>query len=385
MHTRDELARREFRRILLIKPSSLGDIVHTLPLLHGLRARYPSAQIDWLVATQFAPLIAGHPDLSSVRMFDRKAYGRILQSGSALMDFARFVDSIRRQRYDLAIDLQGLARSAALAMLCGAPVRVGFRAAREGAPLTYTHHINATGRNVHAVDRNWRFAHALGFGGHPITFDLHVSVEERARAARSLHAAATRPARSAPGASAAVAPPPLVGVVPAARWNTKVWPESSFAALIDSIHDRTPARCVLLGGREDTATCERIAAACRQMPGNLAGMTGVREFAAVISELSAVVCLDSAAAHFAAAFDRPLVCIVGPTNPARTGPYNRPDSVARVPLGCSPCYLRKLSQCRHEHRCMRELTVGVVAEKLIAAMDGASNTTAATLGLVRAG
>lgn len=386
MPHRDDLARREFRRILLIKPSSLGDIVHALPLLHGLRSRYPGAQIDWLVATPFAPLIAGHPDLSSVRIFDRKTYGRMLRSGAALIDFARFVDSLRRQRYDLAIDLQGLARSAALAVLCGAPIRMGFRAAREGAPLTYTHHVASASGSAHAVDRNWRFSHALGFGDQPIRFDLRLAAEERTRAARLLDDAVTaKPDRSTSTVQAAKEARRVVGVVPAARWETKVWSEANFAALIDVIHDRTPARCVLLGGREDAAICQRIAAACRCTPGNLAGTTGVREFAAVIAELSAVVCLDSAAAHLAVAFDRPLVCIVGPTNPARTGPYGRLDSVARVPVDCSPCYLRKLSQCRHEHRCMRELTVGVVAEKVIAALNHSVATPSGMPTLVRAG
>jgi ADP-heptose:LPS heptosyltransferase len=87
-----DLSRRAFERILLIKPSSLGDVVHALPVLHGLRRRYPNARIDWLISTSLAPLIEGHPDLSELVPFDRRRYGRMAYRPTAAADFVRFIE-----------------------------------------------------------------------------------------------------------------------------------------------------------------------------------------------------------------------------------------------------------------------------------------------------
>ena len=141
------LARRSFDRILLVKPSSLGDIVHALPVLHGLRAAYPEATIDWLVASPFVPLIESHPELNGVVAFDRAKFSRLARSPTVAADFVRFVRDLRRRKYDLAIDLQGLFRTGFLTWASGAAVRIGFRNARESAAVFYSHKISAAERS----------------------------------------------------------------------------------------------------------------------------------------------------------------------------------------------------------------------------------------------
>ena len=149
------LSSRSFARILLIKPSSLGDLVHALPVLHGLRQRYPRARIDWLAGSAFAPLIEGHPDIHEVVRFDRQRFGRMVVSPSALVGFHRFRKDLRRRNYDLVIDLQGLFRSGFLSWSTGAKVRIGFAQAREGAKWFYTDLIGPSPHDTHAVDRNY--------------------------------------------------------------------------------------------------------------------------------------------------------------------------------------------------------------------------------------
>ena len=115
-----DVAQRSFERILLIKPSSLGDVVHALPVLHGLRERYPRARIDWFIASDFAPLLEGHHELNELVVFDRRRFGRLARSPRIAGEFWQFVASLRDRRYDLVIDLQGLFRTGFSAWASGA-------------------------------------------------------------------------------------------------------------------------------------------------------------------------------------------------------------------------------------------------------------------------
>lgn len=344
------LSQRSFEHILLIKPSSLGDVVHTLPVLHGLRRRYPNARIDWLISTSLAPLIEGHPDLNELVLFDRRRYGRMVYSPTAAADFVRFLGRLRAARYDLVIDLQGLFRTGFFTRASGSPVRIGFSDAREGGSWFYNHHLPSLGIDAHAVDRNYSVARLLGFEDVPIEFNIPLTNGDRASAEELLReVACNNPKR-------------LLAVVPGARWETKVWLPERFSATIDELQTDPGVRCVLLGGPDEAARCAQIATACRDTPLNLAGRTPLRIMAAVLAQADAVLCHDSGAMHVAVALNRPVVCLVGPTNPTRTGPYRRPGDVVRLDLDCAPCYLRKLSQCPYDHRCMKELETAVVVE-----------------------
>ena len=347
-----DLSMRGFDRILLVKPSSLGDVIHALPVLSGLRVRYPDARIDWLVSPAFAPLIAHHPDLSEAVIFDRRFYAGIGRNWAATKAFGGFVRGLRQRRYDLVIDLQGLFRSGFLTFVTRAPVRIGFRRAREFARFFYTHYLYEIDANVHAVDRNYLVASLLGFEDVPIRFDLALTEDER-RAGKAL-------VRRTRGDEHA----PIVGVIPGTRWETKQWAVEKFSQAIDLISQEGKAHCILLGSPDERGLCADIVSGCNAPVTNLAGRTNVRELAAAIASCDTILCHDSAPMHFAVALNKPLVCLIGPTNPARTGPYRRPEDVCRLDLDCSPCYFRRLAQCPHNHRCMRDLSVSLVVERV---------------------
>lgn len=354
-----DLAREVFSRILLIKPSSLGDIVHALPVLHGLRVRYPEACINWLVSSSCAPLIADHPDLDEVLLFDRRRFGRLGRSLSATRAFLEFLRELRSRHYDLVIDLQGLFRSGFLAWASRARVRLGFAAAREASWLFYTHRLAPSPTIQHAVEKNYSVAGVLGFADVPIKISLPLAEADHASAASLL-----REARLSDES-------PFVAVVPGTRWETKLWSTERFAETVNAIQDGENVPCVLLGGPEEVMRGDAIAKGCRNRPINLTGRTNLRQLTAILERAALVLTQDSAAAHLAAALDRPLVCLIGPTNPNRTGPYRRNEDVIRLDLHCAPCYLRRLSQCGYQHRCMRdlstELVVTAVRERLRAA------------------
>jgi heptosyltransferase-1 len=358
-HTRigNELSGRAFQRILLIKPSSLGDVIHALPVLHGLRKRYPESTIDWLIATPFAPLVENHPDLNETILFDRRRFGRISRNPRAAMEFLRFTRELRCRRYDLTIDLQGLFRSGFLSWASRAPVRLGFRAAREGARVFYTHQIPVSDPDAHAVDKNFLVGAFLGFGDQPVEFNLGVDAKARDEVSRILESHSVNESG------------PLLVVAPGARWETKRWNPARFAETIDRFVSETGGRCVVVGGPDEVELCQPVASLGGSRPVDLSGSSTLPQLTALVARADVVLCHDSAVAHLAVALNRRVVCLTGPTNPRRTGPYGQLEAVLRLDLSCSPCYFRRLSQCRHNQRCMAELSVPVVVAKVRKALE----------------
>ncbi len=170
------LAGIEPARVCIIKPSSLGDVVHALPILSALRGVWPSAHLTWVVNAPFREVLLGHPDLDELIVYDRRGRGidRLGISG-----MAGILGKLGRGRYDLTIDLQGLLRSALMAAATGAKVRVGMADAREGARWFYTHRVDAPRLGLHAVDRVLRVAAELGADVSEPRFNLPIAEADR--------------------------------------------------------------------------------------------------------------------------------------------------------------------------------------------------------------
>ena len=344
-----DLAARDFRRILILKPSSPGDIIHALPVLHGLRRRFLTAHLAWLVATPFVDLIGADPALNEVIPFDRRRFGGMWRSPMIAREFLTFVRSLRARRFDLVIDLQGLFRSGFLAWASGAGVRLGLADAREGAWLFHTKRLSRPTGSGHAADLNYRVAETLGFADAPPDFTIHRTAEDEAAAGRLLAEAIGAADR------------PFAVLVPGTRWETKCWPAERFGQLARTLRDRHGLPSILVGGRDDQPRGQAAVAAAGGAAADLCGRTTLRQLAALIARSAVVVTADSTPMHMTAALDRPLEALFGPTNPERTGPWRRGEAVVRLDLACSPCYLRNLRQCQHGHECMDRLDVARVA------------------------
>ncbi len=345
-----DLASRPFRRILLIKPSSPGDIIHALPVLHGLRHRYPNAHLAWLVATPFADLIEADPALDEVIRFDRKRFGRLGRNLSVTREFIAFVKELRHKQFDLVVDLQGLFRSGFLALATGAKVRVGFAAARELAWLFYSHKISQDNPDDHAADKNYRVARLLGFADAPMDFGIATTDDDRQQAARLLKETGLNEKQR------------YAILVVATRWETKCWPPQRYGELAGLLRKQHGISSLIVGGADDIEQGRIAKQASAGAAENICGQTTLRELAALISDAAIVVTADSTPMHMAAAMGRPLVALFGPTNPDRTGPYRRSPNVLSLNRECSPCYIRKLGQCAHDHACMQQLSAESVAE-----------------------
>jgi heptosyltransferase I len=264
-------------RILIVKPSSLGDVIHALPTVNLIRRQFPEAHITWLINRELSSLLQRCPVINDRIEFYRR------NSGSWFSLLRR----LRRERFDLVVDLQGLLRSGLFTFGTRAPRRLGLNDAREGANLFYNEIVEVP--RAHAIDRYLCAARYLGCPDGPVGFPL--GLESRA------------PARS------------LIALNPLARWETKIWGDDNFSALLDRLPTE---RVVLIGSARER---ERIESINRGRARNLAGTLDLYELAELYRQCVVVITNDTGPMHLAAAVGTPVLALFGPTDPALVGPY----------------------------------------------------------------
>jgi lipopolysaccharide heptosyltransferase I len=347
----------EVSRILVVKPSSLGDVVNALPFLISLRRRYPDRHIAWLVEEEAAGVLLGHPLLDHVVVSGRRRWGKEVSAPmrwpSALRETWALVSELRAGRYDLAVDLQGLLKSAVMLAVTGARVRVGFANAREGSRWVLTHQVRLPSRPMHAVDRYLEVASFLGANPVSKAFVLPCEPEDEMRADALLVEAGIGPGDR------------VVALNPQARWPTKLWGEDRFARLGDILARRCGARIFIIGSPSDLPLANRVAARMKAIPFVAAGRTDLRLLIALLKRVDLLVTLDSGPMHLGAALGIPLVALFGPTDPRLTGPYQGDGVVLREPLPCSPC-LKRRCQIKEDRLCMRSISEAEVADAAMA-------------------
>lgn len=315
------------QRVLLIKPSALGDVITALPVLHGLRRSVPDAHIAWLLSSRCGDILSGMGGLDEVVPFERSRLGRAWRSVGALSALRGFRRTLRAGRYDMVIDLQGLLRSALFARWTHAAVRAGFADAREGATHFYTHRIGVD--SPHTVDRNIELARQLGLDARPE--DLRLELSD-----------ATHHAAAALLAGHGLENQQFCAVVPPTRWKTKQYPPRLWRRVVASLAGEIP---VVLLGSPSPRERDLCAAVAEDIHGvvDLAGQTSPAEMAAVLAGSRGVVCCDSAAKFIAPAVGVNALVLMGPTRMEHTGPYKQGKAmVAEVP--CQGCLKKR---CGH--------------------------------------
>ncbi len=351
------------QRICLIKPSAFGDIVQTLPVLGMLRGRFPRAHIAWVVKAPFAPLLQGHPQLDEVILlpYPRGLRARI----GALRQTMR---ELRAAEFDLAIDLQGLARSGLLTWSTRAARRVGSSLSREFSHLAYTDRVAVGPWHQPALETLLPIANALGCEGPPPPAQVHVPAESTAWADEKL----------------ASLPRPLLALCPGAQWETKRWPPESFAGLARLAIREFNAGVVIVGGPNEQHLGDEV---CRligkdgDLPGgrpapalNLAGKSNVAQLAGICQAVDIFVSGDSGPMHLAAALNTPTLGIFTCTDPVRSGPRrdlpNQPHRCVATNVECAASYI---TRCR-KMVCMGELSPGRVWPELRQMLESAAAT-----------
>jgi len=342
----------EIKKILIVKPSALGDVIHGLPVLSVLRENFPEAHIAWLVKKEFAGVLASCPALDRIITWDRGRWRTVREGWQSLTEFWRFIKAMELTGFDLVIDLQGLFRSGLMAYGTGAPVRVGFSTARELSHKFYNVKVDPPSIDVHAVDRYLFVADRLHLEAAPPRFDLGVDEQARRNVLERLGACKDDGR-------------PLVAVAASTQWPTKEWPAKRFADVADGLISSFNARIVLVGTPPERPHADTVRYHMRGDAVNAAGDTTLPELVALIDEADLFLTNDSGPMHIADALGTPLVAVFGPTDPVRTGPYRqRRNVVLPRDCECAPC-LRRYCTDRH---CMHGIPADAVlrmAEKLL--------------------
>jgi len=306
-------------KILILKPSSLGDVIQALPVLRLLKQQLPDSQIDWWIDSRLAALLEGDPDLNQVVRFERQRWG----SPVHWPEMFRSIAGLRARDYDWVIDLQCLIRSGLFAWLARGKLLAGLDEPREGARGFYDIVVPRASFHTHAVDWYLAVLPRLGVTVH----DDFVWLPERPQVAARINTKWNIDSAR------------WIALQPGARWMNKRWPVEHFVQLTRQLADEyAEVRFAVLGGKDEQSLAETVCGAVPDRCLNLAGQTSLPEMIEWLRRCDLIVTNDTGPMHVAAALGRPVIGMFGPTEPRRTGPYRQLENVIQHRLPCVPCF-----------------------------------------------
>ena len=302
-------------RIAIVKLSSLGDVLHALPVAHALRSHFPRAHLAWIVEARESTVLKDQPDLDAVVPVDTRLWRRLIWRPAGAREVVRKLSRLTARlhgaRFDVAIDLQGLIKSGLLTAYTGAPVRIGFALSHCWEPLNAlftTHRIRPPHQAVHVVEQYLSLLEPLGVSAALPVFRLPPDPEAERRIDEFLAAEGVKPRDR------------LVALNPGAGHPTKRWPLDHFARLAERLHEEAGVRVLLLWGPEEEGMARAIGARMTSRP-LLAPPTTLPELSALLRRSTLMVAGDTGPLHLAAALGTPCVGLYGPTRAERNGPY----------------------------------------------------------------
>jgi lipopolysaccharide heptosyltransferase I len=332
------------RSVLIVRLGALGDLVHAMPAVAALRAAWPDAGIDWLVDGRYAALLELVPGVNRIVVIGGRP-GRPVRS---------VIRDLRRARYDLAIDFQGLLKSAALARFAGARETAGFVAGQLREPLAgvfYTRRIPADDSG-HVVRKNLSLVEALGVGVREVAAPLKVTASAVPGQVRQL-------LRVDAGARFAV-------INPGAGWPNKQWPAGRYGAIAAHLSARHGLPSVVTWGPREQALAGEVVAASGGTA-RTAPSTSIADLVELARAAAVFIAGDTGPMQLAAAVGTPVVGLFGPTNPLRNGPWSAADTwVSRF----DDCACHHKRRCRRETPCVNTITVEQVADAVDRRLGG---------------
>lgn len=331
-------------RVLIIRTSALGDVVHALPVLTALRRHFPQARIGWVVEEAMAPVLAGHPDLDEAIPVRLRHWGKKPFSGRTVRELAAFLGALDRFAPDVTLDLMGNHKAGAISALTFCDRRIGAarRFRREPSSAVWISEP-VPPRGVHAVDRMLSLLDGLGLPPEPADFGPDKIF--RGEASREI---------------LETLPEELVLIHPGAGWANKVYPPERWAEVARRLREATglPTLVALARGEE------KLAAAIEAAGGGAARAVAAPDLptlAALLRRARLVLGGDSGPTHLAHALGTPILMVMGPTDPERNGPYGAPEQAIWRLLPCSFCHLR-LAETK---ACLLEIPADRVAERAL--------------------
>lgn len=377
-------------RILIVKLSSLGDVIHTLPAAQALRRKFPHAHLAWAVERAHAGVLREQECFDELIEWDR----------GTCRNYVAFLRRLRATNWDLAIDFQGLFRSGFVTWASGARRRLGYDATREQAHRFYNERITPPTEPLHAVEKSLRLIEPLGarLDGVPLrrTYLEASSIGpgyapgaiERTNSAhppvvRGAHDAEGRPLfplsirggeRTAVDAWLAAhrfeaRSHKLVVLNPHCRKAANIWPAERYTQLAARLVERPGVRVVISGGPVAKELCDEIAAPLGDKVWRADGAFTLLGSAELIRRADLFVTGDTGPMHIAAAVGTPIVALFGPADPLKTGPYTTDAVVLTKRLPCAPCFAKQCPLGHRPAKCMTDISVDDVTTAAIAALD----------------
>ncbi len=329
-------------KIVVRSPNWIGDAVMSTPALGAIRAAFPASEIVLAANPAVCELMRSHPFCDRVIVFDKKGPHR---GATGLFRFSR---SLAAERFDLAILLQNAIEAAMLTALAGIKKRAGYSTDGRGFLLTHPVAVSQKARGLHHTHYYLEMLAGLGIAPAGDSPCLRCTQEEMARAANVL----------GKGRWAAINPGAAYG-------SAKRWYPERFARVAEALTSDFGYRVLLVGGPGERAIGSEISSGIRSEALNLIGGTSIRELMALLASVDLVVTNDSGPMHVAAAFERPVVALFGPTDHRITSPVCSRMSLVRKETECAPCLKR---ECPRDHRCMADITVEDVLRGVEAVM-----------------
>lgn len=294
----------EYNNILIIKMSSLGDIIHALPSLYVLRKRYPKARITWAVHPAFGALLPGKPWIDEIYYVDRKK----IKNLPYLMQVRK---DLHAHHFDLVIDLQMIAKSALISLLSGGKKRIGYWDAREGSFLA-SHPVEGAHKHGHIIDQLLDVMESLGCDVSHFEFPVHAHEAEKDSVRKKLTEAGVKGK--------------YIVLVPGTRGDFKKWPIEYWGELARRFSE-DGLYTVISGAPSETAMGKEIKSLSPSpYTVDFIGKTNLLELAALDEMAALHISCDTGPLHIANAMQTPLIALFGPTLPDRSGPYGNPNA-----------------------------------------------------------
>ncbi len=339
-------------RILIIKLSALGDIVQALPVLYSLKKTWKDCCVDWITGEVGAGLLNGHPMIDRVIVYPRRRLGEL--AGNPLKwyvlasELAGLARSLRKGRYDIALDIQGLFKSGLITFLSGAREKTGFAGGREGSSFFLNRRLPRYDPDQHAVLRYLEAAAYLGADTSEIRFPLGLKEDDLQEARDLLRGLGLKSGE-------------FVILVPGTVWPSKHWSIEGFSSFARILRKQLGLSCLVAGAESDAVLGHAIENGSGSAALNITGRTSLRAFAALSTMAAAAVTTDTGPMHLAAAAGLRVVALFGPTSPVRTGPFGQGHIVLRQEMECSPCFRRKCDR--------RQCMLSISAEEVFRAVE----------------
>lgn len=345
------------KNILIVKLSSIGDVIHALPVSYVIKETYPDVHLTWVVEPPAYDIVAMDACVDEIIVFHKKDFRSL---GGFLKHIGPFRQKIQERTYDAVLDLQGLFKSAAIAFLAKAPkhMKFGMWNMREGSQLV-SQPVRGAHVHGHVIERYLDTARAIGCKVKEVRLPLVVPAREQDLTHRIVSQAGADMRN------------PYVVLVIGASWPTKCWPDKHFAALGDWLYKQRIIPILVGSGPVESQKAASIAKQMEIPPINLVGSLNFKQLAYLFQQSAAVVGGDTGPTHLAVGLQAPVIMMMGPTFPRRTGPYGQMDKLLVADRSCKECMKRA---CPLGHDCLDIITPAQVEEKLLPLLPAGSRT-----------